>query len=102
MIKITAEKKDGLKEYTVTWQVDVSAATPREAALRAFEMQRDPTSRATVFDVSLYDDQVGYDPGEAAIRIDVGAECIDCDGTGIVAEDGEDQKPCPSCAEATS
>lgn len=37
--------------YKIMWEVDIDAETPREAALQALVMQRDPTSTATVFDV---------------------------------------------------
>ena len=37
--------------YLVEWQIEVDAASPREAAQKALEIQRDPTSLATVFDV---------------------------------------------------
>lgn len=38
--------------YRVTWIIDIDADTPREAALRALEIQRDPNSIAQVFEVS--------------------------------------------------
>lgn len=37
--------------YRVMWEVDIEAHSPREAALQALLMQRDPTSIATVFDI---------------------------------------------------
>jgi hypothetical protein len=37
-----------LKEYRVTWVIDVSAENPRHAAKIAHEMQQEPTT-ATVF-----------------------------------------------------
>jgi len=37
--------------YRVIWEINLSARTPREAAQRALEIQRDPDSSATVFDV---------------------------------------------------
>ncbi len=42
--------------YTVIWTVDIDAETPEEAARMALEMQRDPESSATVFDVYRYPD----------------------------------------------
>ena len=36
----------------VTWSIDVPARTAREAARRALQIQRDPESIATVFDVT--------------------------------------------------
>ena len=35
----------------VTWQIDLEADSPREAAEKALEIQRNPDSIATVFDV---------------------------------------------------
>jgi len=40
-----------LKEYRVIWEVELYAASPRDAAQKALEMQRDPDATATVFDV---------------------------------------------------
>lgn len=40
-----------MTEYRLTWVIELSADSPREAAERALEIQRDPTSIATVFDV---------------------------------------------------
>jgi len=37
--------------YLVTWQIDVEADSPREAAERARAIQLDPDSIANVFDV---------------------------------------------------
>lgn len=38
-------------EYQATWQINVDAETPVDAAKTALEIQRDPTSTATVFTV---------------------------------------------------
>lgn len=37
--------------YFVIWEMDIDADTPEEAALKAFNIHRDPASIATVFDV---------------------------------------------------
>lgn len=37
--------------YLVTWIIDIEADTPRDAAQKALEIQRDPESIATVFEV---------------------------------------------------
>ena len=37
--------------YRVQWEIDIEAATPKEAAEQAFEIMKDPESIATVFDV---------------------------------------------------
>ena len=43
------EKKQ--KEYLVVWQIDITARDHKEAAEIALDIQRDPGSLATVFDV---------------------------------------------------
>ena len=40
-----------MPEYHVTWEIDLTADSPREAAEQALAIQRDPNSTATVFDV---------------------------------------------------
>lgn len=37
--------------YQVRWEIDVEAKSPEAAALQAREIQLDPFSRSTVFDV---------------------------------------------------
>jgi putative heme degradation protein len=44
-----------MPNYLVEWHVNVSAATPREAAQQALDIQRDPESWATVFQVTEHD-----------------------------------------------
>lgn len=48
---IVPRRADVLREYCVTWTIDLDASSPEEAARLALEIQRDPTSIATVFDV---------------------------------------------------
>jgi len=53
--------------YLVTWEINVDARTPREAAEKAQAMQRDPDTTATVFLVigpKLSDQQVTVDLSE--------------------------------------
>jgi len=40
-----------MKLYRVTWVIDLEADSPEEAARKALEIQRDPDSTATVFEV---------------------------------------------------
>ena len=40
-----------MKEYLVTWQIEITADTPEDAAREAFMIHRDPDSMATVFEV---------------------------------------------------
>lgn len=42
--------------YLVTWEIDIDAETPLEAARIALEIQRDKDSTATVFDVTNHHD----------------------------------------------
>jgi hypothetical protein len=35
--------------YRITWEIDIDAESPQEAAERALEIHRDPKSIATVF-----------------------------------------------------
>jgi hypothetical protein len=37
--------------YLVTWEIEMEAETPREAAQRALDIMRDPESIGTVFKV---------------------------------------------------
>ena len=39
-------------EYLVTWSIEVTADSPREAAQQALDIHRDPTSMATCFMVA--------------------------------------------------
>jgi hypothetical protein len=49
MAKTVNNKKR--REYQVTWSIDLAATSPREAAQKALEIQRDPESIATVLGV---------------------------------------------------
>jgi hypothetical protein len=48
------------KNYVVTWQIDVIAATPEEAAREALAIQRRQPSLATCFTVELREDVDDY------------------------------------------
>jgi hypothetical protein len=39
-------------DYRVTWVINVEADSPMDAAKQALEIQRDPKSTATIFDVA--------------------------------------------------
>jgi hypothetical protein len=41
-----------MPEYHVTWEIELNADSPCEAAVKALAIQRDPDSIATVFDVT--------------------------------------------------
>lgn len=55
-----------MNSYTVVWRIDILAKTAEDAARQALDIQRDPFSFATVFEVSEF----GW-PGDV--------ECIDVD-----------------------
>ncbi|HRO60530.1 MAG TPA: hypothetical protein PKZ27_03050 [Rhodocyclaceae bacterium] len=40
-----------MSEYLVSWLINIDADTPEEAAAKAREIQLDPHSMATIFDV---------------------------------------------------
>ncbi|MFE0704956.1 hypothetical protein [Streptomyces sp. NPDC058872] len=40
-----------MNSYLVTWEIDIEADAPEEAARKALGIQRDPHSTATVFGV---------------------------------------------------
>lgn len=43
-----------MREYTVTWEIQLMAASPEDAARQALVIQRDPVSIATHF--TVYDE----------------------------------------------
>ena len=44
-----------MKTYHVQWSIEIEAESPREAAEKSREIQLDPESVATVFDVHCFD-----------------------------------------------
>ena len=46
-----------MNKYTVTWEIQIEADSHLEAAEKALEIQRDPDSIATVFEVTGDDDE---------------------------------------------
>ncbi len=42
-----------MTQYLVKWEIDIEADTPEDAARQALEIQRDPESKATCFEVSI-------------------------------------------------
>lgn len=47
----TTQESLTMKHYLVSWSIDVDAASPEEAAQKAQDIQKDPESIATYFDV---------------------------------------------------
>ena len=39
-----------MKEYLITWQIEIEADTPEEAVKEALKIQRDPKSTAVIFE----------------------------------------------------
>lgn len=48
--------KTKVRLYHVTWEIDIWASTAEVAACDALSIQRDPTSMATIFDVTPCND----------------------------------------------
>lgn len=46
------------KHYKVTWVIDIWADSPHDAAVIALEIQRDPESDATIFEVTAVETNV--------------------------------------------
>ncbi|WP_018609561.1 hypothetical protein [Uliginosibacterium gangwonense] len=60
-----------MPEYTVVWEIQISAESHEEAAAEALEIMRRPDSIATVFHVTDKDDvQVVCDAGEGIVLRD--------------------------------
>jgi hypothetical protein len=55
-----------MMNYRVSWEIDIDADSPREAAERALEIQRRPDSIATVFTVR--------DESGESIEVDLGED----------------------------
>lgn len=48
-----------MKNYLVTWEIEIEADTPRKAAEEALRIQRDSESMAKVFKVYADDEKFG-------------------------------------------
>ena len=71
-----------MTEYRVTWTLDLEAGSPLEAARLALEVQRDPASIATAFDVAeVYDLDLGANDDPECPRCKVWSDdCPLCRG----------------------
>lgn len=49
--KQTTHKPKTFHEYLVTWTIELNASDPQQAAIKALEIQQDPTSIALQFNV---------------------------------------------------
>lgn len=55
-----------MRRYLVTWEIDIfDAASPEDAARKAFEIMQRPGTSATVFDV------IEHDSNGEAVRVDL-------------------------------
>ncbi len=59
-----------MPSYHITWEIDIDADSPREAAEEAQRIQRDPTSLATVFTVH-------EEEADEAVQVDLLTEMPD-------------------------
>lgn len=57
-----------MPDYLVTWEINIYANNPRDAAEEALRIHRDPDSTATVFSVR------GCDSDGDAVVVDLGEE----------------------------
>ena len=87
-----------MPKYHVTWEIDVDAGTPVEAAEMARHYQIKPGTTATVFDV------LEHDSSDEPKRIDLTAMeedldlCRDCGSDYPDGGDGYNGR-CPDCAD---
>jgi hypothetical protein len=82
-----------MPEFKVRWEIEVHAETARGAAQKALEIQRDPWSSATVFDVTSR-----KDPGWTRVDLEEppnGQETCEVDGVVYEARPGVG---CTGCA----
>lgn len=73
-----------LASYTVTWTIDLDAASAEDAAVRALRIQRNPDSIATVFQVQKASGAVyEVDVDQAVSRACQRNDCGDCDSADL-------------------
>jgi hypothetical protein len=58
-----------IKMYKVTWEIDLPAESPREAAEKALAIQRNPESIATIFEVRALDSRHDAEPNHCIIDL---------------------------------
>lgn len=75
--------------YRVTWEIDVEADTPREAAIKARDYQTKPGTTATVFDVyaPMYEPAEPGGPSELVETVDLSSDDLVCPHCGENFED---------------
>lgn len=78
--------------YHVSWEIEIDAENPRDAAKQALAIQRDPHSLATVFQV------LEFDTEQDAVTIDLQDATVECFDCGL--EFASDEPSLPAlCAE---
>ncbi len=88
-----------MKQYFVTWDIDITAESHEDAARKAAEIQRDPDSTALVFTVrDVSDDSVVQvdlleeDANEVILPvqdIDAAAEAMEANGWASLEREGD-------------
>lgn len=63
-----AQKGESMKDYRVTWEIEVSAESPEVAAKQAREIMLDPDSLATSFEVQEFSPIYVIDVGSGGAR----------------------------------
>lgn len=64
--------------YHITWEINLDADTPLEAAKTCLEMQRDPNGTATWFTVRQNGDTAGVDIDAADTHVHDEGSCCEC------------------------
>lgn len=65
-------EENTMRLYTVTWEIEINATSPREACQLALEVQRDVNSLATVFGVQgFYEDSTPMDYVQETIDLSI-------------------------------
>lgn len=91
-----------MKTYLVSWEIEVDADDPKQAAQRALAIQKDPSSLATVFKVerrrwaqTLYVDL--EEKEECGLCHDNGTACSCGDTDHVPCQGGHVVAPCYNC-----
>lgn len=58
------------RTYLVTWEIEVDASSPVEAARQAQELQQHPTT-ATVFSVCCIESEEAFEEQGSVVRVDL-------------------------------
>lgn len=77
-----------MNEYTVTWEIELTAGSPRDAAVKAQRIQRNPATAANVFVVD--GEQIDLDDATNRLQFQVNGVDVDANDVRAVidTEDG--------------